>query len=220
MRKKLFFFLFLGCGLFLLFPPSAPKNSLLTVFRVTEEPVAITRGAFGSVLTVNISFGDAQVEEWIQELKKPYPLLFVDTEWASRFPETVRLINEKNIPVGLLGKNGEAYEQDAALLVTELEQFKITFGTDPLWFRTLDEVFPTSLHMLLWEVELNPLGSSFIWKGGAIPSFTEGEIISVPHHRTNRVNFIELKKLAENRDFQTIEDVLFGSTVKTKKIPK
>jgi len=192
----------------------------MSVFRVTEEPVAITRGTFGSVLTVNISFGDDEVKEWIQELKQPYPLLLIDMEWAGRFPETIRLINEKNIPTGLLGKNSTAYEQDATLLITQIGQFESFFGIKPLWFRTADEVFPPFLHTLLWEAELNALGSSFIWKGGEIPAATEGEIISIQQYRKNRVNFIELNKLIKSRELQTIEDVLFGATVKMKKIPK
>ena len=98
------------------FPRYLKKCSFTSVFRVTEEPAAITRGTYGSALTVNISFGDDEVEQWIQELKKPYPLLLIDMEWAERFPETVRLINEKNIPVGLLGDEGHAYEQNTRII--------------------------------------------------------------------------------------------------------
>ena len=80
--------------------------------------------------------------------------------------------------------------------------------------------FPYFLHSMLLEVEVNALGSSFKWKGGDIPPMTEGEIISVPHHRGNRVSLIELKRLFESREFQSVEDVLFGTTVKMKKIPE
>lgn len=205
--------------MFLLFPPLPGKESFTAVFRVTEKPAAITRGTYGSALTVNISFGDAEVEQWIRELGKPYPLLLVDVDWAGRFPETVRLINDKNIPVGLLGYDGAAYDQSASLLVSQLEIFENFFGVKPLWFRTVDEVFPPFLQSMLWEAEVNALGSSFTWRGGDIPPATDGEIISVPHHRTNRVSLPELKRLSEGRSFQPMEDVLFGTTVKIKKIP-
>ena len=46
----------------------------------------------------------------------------------------------------------------------------------------IDEVFPAVLHML-WEAEINALGSSVVWNGGDLPPVTEGEILSVPHHR-------------------------------------
>ena len=76
------------------------------------------------------------------------------------------------------------------------------------------------MHSLLWEAELNALGSSVKWTGGEIPPVIEGEIISIPHHRKEHLYLPELKKLSESRDFQTIEEVLFGPIGKTKKIPK
>lgn len=220
MKKKLIFLLIVSYGLFLFFPQSPVKYSLTSVFKMSDEPVAITRGTFGSVLTVNISFGDKEIEQWISELKKPYPLLFVDSQWASRYPDTVRLINDKKIPVGMLGENGAHYESDATFLVTEIEQFERLFGLKPLWFRTADEVFPHFLHTLLWEVELNALGSSVQWKGGELPAEQEGDIISVPHHREQRASLVELEKLRASRNFQTVEDTIFGTTVKMKKIPE
>lgn len=219
MRKKLVILFVTVSGLFLLFPPLPHNYSLTTVFRVTEEPVAITRGTYGSALTVNISFGDDEVKDWIEELKKPYPTLFIDTEWAGRFPETIRIINEKNIPTALLGQNGIAYEGDAELFLSQLEQFEDIFGVKPLWFRTADEVFPYFLLEILWESEVNAIGSTFMWSGGDIPPMTEGEIISIPHHRENRTNLLELKRLSDSRDFQSIEDVLFGAQGKMKKFP-
>ena len=70
MAKKLMILFILGCGLVLLVPPLPQSLSLVSVFRVTKEPVAITRGTYGSALTVNISFGDDEVKEWIQDTRK------------------------------------------------------------------------------------------------------------------------------------------------------
>lgn len=220
MRNKLTTILIIACGFFLLFPPFPENYSIKTVFRATEEPVAITRGTYGSVLTVNISFGDDEVMNWVQQLEKPYPTIFVDIDWAGRFPETIRLIKEKNIPTALLGQNGDVYEDGTELFLSQLEQFENTFGVKPLWFRTADEIFPPFLHKMLWEAEVNAIGSTFKWSGGDIPPATDGEIISIPHHRANRVNLPEIKRLSETREFRTIEDVLFGAKVKKKKIPK
>lgn len=220
MRKKLVVLFILGCGLFLVFPPLPNKLSLISVFRVTEEPVAITRGTYGSALTINLSFGDIEVVEWIHTLEKPYPLLFVDLEWANRSPDTIQLINEKNIPVGLLGHTGTAYEENEKLLLKQVEQFEDIFDEKPLWFRTVDETFPNALQTSLWELKINALGSSVIWTGGTVPKAVKGEIISIPHHQKERVPLSSLIQLTESRDFQTIEDVLFGPIGKTKKIPK
>lgn len=215
-----YFMIFIAClGLFLLFPPLPEQASLTSVFRLTDEPAVIVRGTSGSVLTVNISFGDVEVQEWIQGLSKPYPLLFVDTKWGERFPDTVRLIQEKNIPIGLLGDEGIAYEQNTSLFIKQLEQFETLFKVKPLWFRTVDEIFPSSLHTQLQKAEINALGSSVVWRGGDSPPISEGEILSVPHHRDDHIVLAELKKVYQNRTFTTIEDMLFKTTVKTKKIP-
>ncbi|MFJ7935136.1 hypothetical protein [Sporosarcina sp. NPDC096371] len=207
-------------GLFLLLPSLPEQMSLTSVFRVTEEPAVIVRGTSGSALTVNISFGDVEVEQWIQELSKPYPLLFLDMDWVERFPATVKLITEKNIPVGLLGVQGDAYEQNTSLFPSQLERFETVFGMKPLWFRTIDEVFPSSLHTMLWKAEVNALGSSIVWRGGASPPVSEGEIISIPHHRDDRIVFSQLQKLYKDRTFTTVEEMLFNTTVKVKKIPE
>lgn len=220
MRNKYMITAIICCALFLLLPALPKQLSLVSVFRVTEEPAVIVRGASGSALTVNISFGDIEVEQWIQELSKPYPLLLVDMKWAGRFPKTVQLIKEKNISIGLLGDKGVTYEQNTILFTEQLEQFEKTFGVKPLWFRTIDEVFPANLHSMLWDAEVNALGSSVVWNGGDLPSVTKGEIISVPHHRENRVNLAELKKLDKDRTFISVEAMLFGTKVNVKKIPE
>ena len=126
MRNKYMITAIICCALFLLLPALPKQLSLVSVFRVTEEPAVIVRGASGSALTVNISFGDIEVEQWIRELSKPYPLLLVDMKWAGRFPETVQLIKEKNISVGLLGDKGITYEQNTPLFIEQLEQFEKT----------------------------------------------------------------------------------------------
>lgn len=206
-------------GLFILLPTLPDQASLTSVFRLTEEPAVIVRGTSGSALTLNISFGDDEVEQWIQELSRPYPLLFVDVEWSERFPETVRLIREKNIPVGLLGVTGITYEENATLFTQQLKRFETIFEEKPLWFRTVDEVFPKSLQKQLWKAEVNALGSSFVWRGGDSPPITEGEIISVPHHRDDHIPLANLKNVYKGRTFTTLEEMLFKTTVKTKKIP-
>ena len=86
------------------------------------------------------------------------------------------------------------------MFIEQLEQFEKLFGNKPLWFRTIDEVFPPALHSMLWEAEVNALGSSVVWNGGDPPPVTEGEILSVPHHREKSVELTELKNLTDRRD--------------------
>lgn len=186
---------------------------------MTEKPTTIVRGVSGSALTMNISFGDEPIETWIDELQKPYPLLFVDMEWAKRFPKTIQLIQQKKVPVGLLGHEGVDYESDEQLIKKQLKTYEKIFKEKPLWFRTSDEFFPESLHATLWDEKINALGSTFTWTGGEVPPIKEGEIISISYSKEEKIDFQDLQTLMENRNFKTIEDVLFGSIGKTKKIP-
>ena len=80
------------------------KEQWTSVFRVTEQPDVLMKGNHGMTLTVDLSFGREDVDEWITKLEKPYPLLFLDADWIERSPLIVKKIKEKKIPVGLLGQ--------------------------------------------------------------------------------------------------------------------
>lgn len=221
MRAKLFILISICIAAVLFFPTLPGSDSLKTVFRLTDEPhEVIVRGMSGSALTINISFGEDEVEQLIHELKAPYPLLLLDMEWAERFPEIVQLIKKRNIPTGLLGHAGMEYEQNTPLLIEQLEKYEELFDSKPLWFRTSDEQFPHSLRNALWDTEVNALGSSVQWLEGEPPPVIEGEIISLPHFREKRVSLSSLKKLNETRQYKSLEDVLFNMSLKTKRIPK
>ncbi|MFS0689659.1 hypothetical protein AB1K89_10465 [Sporosarcina sp. 179-K 8C2 HS] len=221
MRAKLIILITICCAAALFFPSMPGSDSLKAVFRLTDEPnEVIVRGMSGSALTINISFGDQEVEELIRELQAPYPLLLLDMEWAERFPEIVQLIKKRNIPTGLLGHAGIEYEQNTPLLVEQLEMYEKFFNAKPLWFRTFDEQFPYSLRSTLWDTEVNALGSSVRWYKGEPPPVIEGEIISLPHHREERITLTNFKKLTETRQNKSLEDVLFNMSIKTKKLPE
>lgn len=197
------------------------SDSLKTVFRLTDEPTeVIVRGMSGSALTINISFGEDEVEQLVRELQAPYPLLLLDMDWVERFPEIVELIKKKNIPVGLLGSAGMDYEQNTSLLIEQLDKYDEHFSTKPLWFRTADEEFPLSLRNALWDIEVNAIGSTVKWFEGDPPPVIEGEIISIPHHREERISLASLKKLNETREYKSLEGVLFNMSIKTNRIPE
>ncbi|MET3574419.1 hypothetical protein ACFFIY_13095 [Bhargavaea ullalensis] len=195
------------------------KGPLVPVFRITAEPDVLVKGSQGAALTVDVSFGDSEIREWVAGLSEPYPLLFVDPDWLGRSPDIVELIVEKNIPVGLLGAEGERYEKDPKLLDEGIRSFESHFGRKPLYFRTADEQFPDELKKRLFEQEINALGSTRRWEGGKIPKEKSGEILSVPHHREHRISAEEIGRLQASRKFMTIEDVLFGMEVRQKSIP-
>ncbi|WP_153723078.1 polysaccharide deacetylase family protein [Sporosarcina cascadiensis] len=208
--------------LFILYLPkiTAQPSSLTAVFRLAEHPAVIVKGVQGSAATIDISFGEQEIEELVDQLSQPYPLLFIDSDWALRFPHIVEKIKKRSIPVALLGQEGSKYEENTSLFIQQLEQFEEAFKAQPLWFRTTDEVFPQSLLQAVNEAEINALGSTVHWSGGDLPKKTEGEIIAVPHHREERVRLKDIERLLASRPFQSVEDLLFQPSVKTKKLPK
>ncbi|WP_052461660.1 hypothetical protein [Sporosarcina koreensis] len=193
---------------------------MIDVFRAASGPDVIVKGTKGTSLTIDLSFGDEPVEEWIAGLSAPYPLLMIDPAWAERFPDSAQLIKEKNIPISLLGEPGASYEEDPALFNRQLEHFTGIFEKKPLWFRTQDEYFPKVLRDVLWEKEINALGSSTRWRGGVLPKVKEGDIIAVSLDRRQLVSLDEVNELLASRQFQSVEDVLFTVDIKTKKIPE
>lgn len=219
LKKSIHILLFSLIFLLVLPQLSAPSPSLMTVFRLTEQPNIIVRGAQGSALTIDISFGDHEIEQLLDGLEQPYPLLFVDPEWAKRFPMITETIKKRRLPVALLGQDGTLYEENPQLFQQQLKQFEEIFEMKPLWFRTRDEVFPSGLLQQLSEHEVNALGSTVVWRQGPIPPATEGEIISIPHHREERAALKDIQRISKSRDFQSVEDLLFQTKMKYKKMP-
>jgi hypothetical protein len=188
---------------------------------MTEQPDVITKGTYGTAVTINISFGKEDVIQWLESLQSPYPLIMADLDWLNRSPKAVEILIKKKIPVGLLGKDGITYEEDPSLLEKEIQGFEKVFGKKPLWFRTGDEEFPVGLRNNLYQHEINALGSSVFWStSGQKPKLTKGDILSIPYHREEKISFNEVDRLRSSQDFHSVEDVIFGVSVKTKKFPQ
>ncbi|MET1013188.1 MAG: hypothetical protein ABWX61_01590 [Paenisporosarcina sp.] len=196
-----------------------PKEHLLSVFRVTDEPDVIASGSNGMTLTVDVSFGREDVEEWITNLESPYPLLFLEADWIERSPKIVNLIIEKKIPVGLLGSNGEMYLENPDLLTKEIKKFELAFENKPLWFRTADYEFPAELKEKVWDYEMNLVSASVFWTTGDFPKIIKGDIVSATLHQEQRVSLKKLKAFQKAYPFQTIEETLFSFKTNTKTFP-
>ncbi|WP_237740577.1 hypothetical protein [Paenisporosarcina sp. TG-14] len=195
------------------------KEPWTSVFRVTEQPDILMKGNQGMTLTVNLSFGREDVDEWITKLEKPYPLLFLDADWIERSPLIVKKIRDKKIPVGLLGKEGKLYEKSPELIADEIKRFQTAFDVAPLWYRTQDHFFPESLKKQVWDSQMNMVSASVIWKTGVAPSIQKGDIVSVALHQETRVVLKELKDFQKAHPFVSIEETLFGYTTQTKTSP-
>lgn len=195
------------------------KEPWTSVFRVTEQPDILMKGNQGMTLTVNLSFGREDVDEWITKIEKPYPLLFLDADWIERSPLIVKKISDKKIPVGLLGKESKFYEKSPELIEDEIKSFKSAFGVAPLWYRTQDHAFPESLKKQVWDSQMNMVSASVIWKTGVAPSIQKGDIVSVSLNQETRVVLKDLNAFQKAHPFVSIEETLFGYTTQTKTSP-
>lgn len=215
--KKRILIIFIIVVAFLMFIQQ--KESWTSVFRVTDQPDVLMKGNHGVTLTVDLSFGREDVDEWITKLEKPYPLLFLDAQWIKRSPLIVKKIKEKNIPVGLLGQESKNYEENLDLLKTEIEIFQSEFGVVPLWYRTKDHSFPEPLKQQVWDSKINMVSSSINWTTGNPPTIQKGDIVSVALHKKTRVVFKELNAFQKAHPFVSIEETLFGYKTQTKTFP-
>jgi hypothetical protein len=215
--KKRMLITFISLFIFLLFIQQ--KEQWTSVFLVTDQPDVLMKGNHGVTLTVDLSFGREDVDEWISKLEKPYPLLFLDADWIERSPLIIKKIKEKNIPVGLLGQEGKQYEEAPDLLKKEIERFQSEFGVVPLWYRTKDHTFPKPLKKQLWDSKINMVSSSVNWTTGNPPTIQNGDIVSVALHQKTRVVLKELTAFQKAHPFVSIEETLFGYKTKTKTFP-
>ena len=216
MKKRILITLFI-VFLFLLFIQQ--NEQWTSVFRVTDQPDVLMKGNHGETLTVDLSFGREDVDEWITKLEKPYPLLFLDADWIERSPLIVKKIKEKNIPVGLLGKESKIYKENLDLLKKEIEIFQSEFGVVPLWYRTKDHTFPEPLKQQVWDSKINMVSSSVNWTTGNPPTIQKGDIVSVALHQKTRVALKDLKAFQKAHPFVSIEETLFGYKTQTKTFP-
>lgn len=195
------------------------KDEWVSVFRITEQPDVIASGSNGMTLTVDITFGREDVEKWISEIEKPYPLLFLDADWIERSPLIVKILTEKKIPTGLLGHNGNTYEEKMDLLTNEMAIYEQAFGVAPIWFRTADYEFPNLLKENVWDQQMNMVSASVFWSGKDAPKVNKGDIVSAPLHQKKRVSLVKLKVFQKAYPFQTLEETLFAFKTNTKTYP-
>lgn len=194
------------------------KNNIFPVFQLTETPVILTKGQFGASLIVEVSYSHEGFDDWINSLSKPYPLFLVDADWVLRSPDTVKLLTEKNIPVGLLGSTKEQYEADDKLLEKQLTIYEMSFQQLPLWFATRDYIIEKSMQQTLHGHGINLIAPTYSFIT-ANTKLAEGDFISIPLHRDTAISFEKIKQYISSNSFIAIEQNLFGYDIQTKRIP-
>lgn len=219
MFRKILFTFCIALILILLFIISK-KDTIITAFRLSDEPIVISKGNYGQSLIVEISFSHDGLKEWIEQLEKPYPLFMLDVNWIERSPEMVELIKKKNIPTGIYGNNhGSEFSID--LFKKEIEIYEETFHNKPLWYMSSNYDYPQSLKQAAFNEKINLLSPTFIFseKTSHSQQNNEGAIISVQIHETSNPNFNNVTKLLKKQNFISIEENIFGYSMKSKRIP-
>lgn len=203
--------------LFLVFIYFDEKNSISPVFQLTEAPAIITKGQFGQSLIIELSYSHKGFEDWVTNLREPYPLILAESDWLLRSPDLVKILREKNIRVGLLGSSSDQYE-DKNLLKKQIAIYEKTFYKKPLWFATADYKADTSMQAALHEVGINIVAPTYTFpiEESKIP---EGSFVSIPLHRDNEVSFESINEFIKTHKFISIEQNIFGYEISTKRYP-
>lgn len=195
------------------------KSQLLSVFRLTDSPVVVTKGNYGLTPIIEVSFSHDGFDQWLENLSAPYPLLMLDAEWIDRSPNSIKIIKEKQIPTGLLGKKLAVYEK-SKLLKKELTSYSQAFDRLPLWFTTQDHLISEELRDTLFSQEVNTLAPSIIWNiQSSEPKLKKGMIVAIPIHEESVIDFKRISKFIDSHDFISLEENIFGYQLKTKQSP-
>lgn len=215
MYKKLLFILIILIFSFLFIPQN---NKLITTFRFSNEPIVIGKGNYGQSLVVELSFSHKGLEEWVNQLNKPYPLFMLDADWIERSPEMIELFQRKNIPTGLYGKINED-EFSLRDFQKEISLYEKYFHSKPLWYMTSNYQYPNELKQAALKENINLLSPSFIYSEFDIPNQNNGAIISIPLHESVTPNFSKISTYIKSTSFISIEENIFGFSMKSKKTP-
>lgn len=195
-----------------------PQKNIVSVFRMTDEPIVVSKGHYGQSLIIEISFTHDGLPEWLQSISAPYPILMLDADWIDRSPKLVEVIQKKNIPTGLLGKHGnEEYNIDE--LKKEVEIYEKHFNKKPLWFMTRDYEYTPELKQAVFNEEINLLSPSHIYGESNQYENIKGAIISVHIHEESKPNFESLTTFVKGNKFVSLEENIFGYTIKSTKRP-
>ena len=206
-------------ALVLFFLVFSQRDSIISVFQMSEEPVVISKGNYGQSIIVEVSFSHDGFLEWLNTLKQPYPLLMVNAEWIERSSKYIDVIKKKNIPIGLLGGDG-AKDYSIELFSKDVAIYEKYFQNKPLWFMTSDYIYTEGLKQSIFNEQVNMLTPSSIYKEGDDYKRDKGAIISIQVHEKSQPNFESLSKFLNSQKFMTIEENIFGYSIKSKKLPE
>lgn len=189
------------------------KDNQIPVFLITEEPNVIAKGHNGQVFLVELHFEHDGLIDFIESNHSQNVLFLLDSSLIERADHIVELLKKLQRPTGLLGKNSETLDQDIAI-------YEKAFDHKPLWFMPQGYIYEESLRLTLFEQQVNMIAPSLIIRNNVFPTKLEkGTILSLPLYKETNVDFKKLSSWMSQQKFISIEESLFGYSLKTKRYP-
>ena len=189
------------------------KDNQIPVFLITEEPNVIAKGHNGQVFLVELHFEHDGLIDFIESNHSQNVLFLLDSSLIERADHIVELLKKLQRPTGLLGKNNETLNQDIAI-------YEKAFDNKPLWFMPQGYIYEESLRLTLFEQQVNMIAPSLIIRNNVLPPKLEkGTILSLPLYKETNVDFKKLSSWMSQQKFISIEESLFGYSLKTKRYP-
>ena len=189
------------------------KDNQTPVFLMTEKPDIIAKGHNGQVFLVELHFEHDGLIDFIESNHSQNVLFLLDSSLIERADHIVELLKKLQRPTGLLGKNSETLNQDIAI-------YEKAFDNKPLWFMPQGYIYEESLRLTLFEKQINMIAPSLIIRNNVFPAKLEkGTILSLPLYKETNVSFEKLSSWMSQQKFISIEESLFGYSLKTKRYP-
>ena len=189
------------------------KDNQTPVFLMTEEPDIIAKGHNGQVFLVELHFEHDGLIDFIESNHSQNVLFLLDSSLIERADHIVELLKKLQRPTGLLGKSSETLDQDIAI-------YEKAFDNKPLWFMPQGYIYEESLRLTLFEKQINMIAPTLIIRNNVFPTKLEkGTILSLPLYKEVNVDFEKLSSWMSQQKFISIEESLFGYSLKTKRYP-
>ncbi|MFF5996270.1 hypothetical protein AAGS61_16275 [Lysinibacillus sp. KU-BSD001] len=185
----------------------------IPVFLMTEEPNVIVKGNNGQVLIIELDFEHDGLVEFIASPNSRNTLFLLDADLIERADHLVELLTTYQRATGLLGETLETVEEDIAV-------YENAFDNKPLWFMLKGYMYEDTLKRTLFEQQINMIAPSLVVRNNVLPKKLEkGTILSLPVYKETNVDFTQFSDWVAKQHFLSIEESLFGYSLKTKRYP-
>ncbi|WP_332649212.1 hypothetical protein [Lysinibacillus sp. 54212] len=195
------------------------KSDTLPVFLMTDEPNVVSKGNYGLVFVAEVSFTHDGFEEWIPSSSSSSTLFLLHPDYIERSEKVIASLKKNGRVTSLLGRSLEEYE-NIDILKKDIKIYEQHFGSKPLWFMTRDYMYNEEIKQYLFSQQINMLSPSTQLNVNELPaSLPEGSIVSLPLHKQSAVNFESITTFLTQHQFISIEESLFGYSLKSKRFP-